>query len=352
MRRSIKKRLRTSEPTTSTSRTSPRIRFLLRHTPCFLEDSSANRPGAQARPRRRPERQQILLRRGLALGGGLLLLILIVLGVKGCLDARKNRALSDYARNVTQIVEETDTTSKSFFGKLAEPGSLSVTEFVNQVSADRSAMDSYASRVDGLSAPGDMSHAQNALELVYELRSSAMDEIAEKMSTALGDVGSEKATAASPGRCRSCSASDVLYASVVRPEINGVLAANGIEGDDVPKSVFLPDGTNGSKKRGQRRARLGQRLDRGDDAGHARPGPDRHQRQRHRTDGRIDHLGDQRRHAGSRSAGAEPGRIDRERDHRLGHGQRRQHAEGTISSIGAGETATALIPLTPAPKGK
>ena len=51
---------------------SPRIRFLLRHTPCFLEDSSASRPGRRTRPRRRPERQQIMLRRGLALGGGLL----------------------------------------------------------------------------------------------------------------------------------------------------------------------------------------------------------------------------------------------------------------------------------------
>jgi hypothetical protein len=38
------------------------------------------------------------------------------------------------------------------------------------------------------------------------------------------------------------SASDVLYASVARPEIDGVLADNGIEGDDVPKSVFVPDG--------------------------------------------------------------------------------------------------------------
>ncbi len=38
-------------------------------------------------------------------------------------------------------------------------------------------------------------------------------------------------------------ASDVLYATVVRPEINDVLADNGIEGDDVPESVFLPDGT-------------------------------------------------------------------------------------------------------------
>ena len=59
----------------------------------------------------------------LALGGGLLLLILIVLGVKGCLNARKHRALSDYARNVTQIVEETEQTSKAFFDKLDDPAS-------------------------------------------------------------------------------------------------------------------------------------------------------------------------------------------------------------------------------------
>jgi hypothetical protein len=38
-------------------------------------------------------------------------------------------------------------------------------------------------------------------------------------------------------------ASDVLYASVARPEINNVLADNGIEGDDVPPSVFVPDET-------------------------------------------------------------------------------------------------------------
>jgi len=225
------------------SAASPRIRFLLRHTPCFLEDSAPSRPGRRPRPRRRPERQQILLRRGLALGGGLLLLILIVLGVKGCLDARKNRELSDYARNVTQIVEETDTTSKSFFEKLDEPGGLSVTEFINQVSADRSAMDNYAGRVDGLSAPGDMSHAQNALELTYELRASAMNEIAEKMSTALGDVGAQQATKNIAMQMRKLLGSDSLYAAVVRPEINGVLAANGIEGSDVPKSIFLADET-------------------------------------------------------------------------------------------------------------
>ena len=70
-----------------------------------------------------------MIRRGIALVGGLLILILLVLGVKGCLNARKERALKDYARDVSQIVDETSQTSKAFFNRLEDPGDLSVTEF-------------------------------------------------------------------------------------------------------------------------------------------------------------------------------------------------------------------------------
>ena len=179
-----------------------------------------------------------MLRRGLALGGGL---ILLVLGVKGCLDARANRALEDYARNVTQIVEETQQRSKSFFGNLEDPSKLSVTDFVDQVNADRSAIDTLASRVDDLDAPGDMSDAQGNLELAYQLRANAMDEIADKMPTALGDAGAEKAMAAIAKQMQKLLAADVVYEQVVRPEVDGVLASNGISDSDLPKSPFLPD---------------------------------------------------------------------------------------------------------------
>jgi hypothetical protein len=184
-----------------------------------------------------------MMRRGLALAGALVVLILIVLGVRGCLNARKERALSDYARNVSQILEETEQTSKSFFGKLSEPGSLTVTDFIDQVDADNSAMGNYKSRVEGLGTPGDMAAAQQALELVYVLRGSAMSEIATKMKTALGDVGSERATEAIAREMGRLFAADELYAAVVRPQIDAVLAENGIEGKDVPKSAFVPEGT-------------------------------------------------------------------------------------------------------------
>ncbi|MGN6815582.1 MAG: CARDB domain-containing protein [Solirubrobacterales bacterium] len=182
-----------------------------------------------------------MLRRALALGGGLLLLILIVLGIKGCLDARAESELSDYADKVGEIAEETEQTSKDFFGNLESPGNLSVTEFTAKVSADASAMDNYASRVDSLGAPGDMKDAQNNLKLVYELRASAMTQIAEKMSTALGQAGAQKAMAGIARQMQKLLASDVVYEQVVRGEINAVLASNGISGHDVPESSFLLD---------------------------------------------------------------------------------------------------------------
>jgi hypothetical protein len=318
-----------------------------------LEDSPANRPGRRPRPPRRPERQQILIRRGLALGGGLLVLILLVLGVKGCLDARKDRALSDYARDVTQIVEETDQTSKALFDKLDDPGSLSVTDFIGQVDADRSAMDNYASRVDDLDAPGDMGDAQDTLELVYVLRSSAMNEIADQISTALGDVGSERAMAIIAKQMQMLTASDVLYAATVRPEINAVLADNGIGGSDVPKSVFVPDGTRWLDEE-EVSAALGSVSGA---TGAATPGV--HGLGLLGTDVNGTELSAESTTA---VAGEDTPEVEVEVQNQ---GESTENGidvsvtvsdgttlSGTIDSLGAGETGSVSIPLTPAPKGE
>lgn len=318
-----------------------------------MEDSPANRPGRRPRPSRRPERQQILIRRGLALGGGLLVLILLVLGVKGCLDARKNRALSDYASDVTQIVDETDQTSKALFDKLEDPGSLSVTEFVAEVNADRSAMDNYASRVDGLDAPGDMGSAQGTLELVYLLRGSAMNEIADQISTALGDVGSEKATAIIARQMQTLAASDVLYAAVVRPEINAVLVDNGIEGSDVPKSVFVPDGTHWLDEE-EVSASLGSVSGA---TGAATPGV-------HGLGLLGTSVNETELSGESTAAVASEGTPEVEVEVQ-NQGESTENGidvsvtvsdgttlSGTIDSLGAGETGSVSIPLTPAPKGE
>jgi hypothetical protein len=61
------------------------------------------------------------------------------------------------------------------------------------------------------------------------------------MSLALADAGSAKAIAVIANQMQKLLASDVLYETIARPEIDGVLADNGVSGEDVPKSTVLPD---------------------------------------------------------------------------------------------------------------
>ena len=213
-------------------------------------------------------------------------------------------------------------------------------------------MDNYESRVDGLDAPGDMGHAQEALELTYDLRGSAMTEIADTDQHRAGrrrrresDGGDRPADAEAAGR-------DVVYATVVRPEINRVLADNGIEGDDVPESVFLPDETKWlDESHGLLGARLGQRRRRRN-LRRARPRPARHQPQRDRTGRRRDH---RRRRAKKRRKSKSKSRTRANRPRTASPSRSPSNGSAsvdqTISSIGAGETQSVAIPLVPAPTG-
>ncbi len=182
-----------------------------------------------------------MARRAAALGVGLVVLILIVLGAKGCLDARKNRSLEDYAGNVTQIVNETNSLGKAFFGRLEDPQDLGVPDFVSEIESDRSAMDGFLSRVEKLDTPGDMKSAQSSLLLVYQLRAGAMTRIAERMPTALGNEGKEGAIKTIAGQMEVLSAADVLYNQVTRHQIDNTIANNGADAPRVPKSTFVPD---------------------------------------------------------------------------------------------------------------
>lgn len=214
----------------------------------FLDEDS---PGSTAtrepsiprrqRPARRPPRQLFLIRRAIAVGVGLLILVLLVLGVRGCLNARKERALEDYARNVISIVGESDQLSNTFFARLEDPGPLSVIEYEAEIKSDRSAAETLLTRAESLDVPGDMDQAHDALELTLEMRAGALTEISDRVDDALGEENQEEAVDDITNEMETLLASDVIYRSMAKPEIEAVLAREQIEGAQVPPSVFLPD---------------------------------------------------------------------------------------------------------------
>src|SRR6476661_1933394 len=75
------------------------------------------------RPRRRAggaqrRRQQFLVRRLIGVGVGLAFLILIVIAFRGCLEARSDRGLRNYATDTGTIMQESEQRGKDFFDQL------------------------------------------------------------------------------------------------------------------------------------------------------------------------------------------------------------------------------------------
>jgi hypothetical protein len=189
---------------------------------------------------RRPDRQrQVMTRRVIAFGVAIMILILLVLAVRGCLNARKERGFENYARDLNAIVAQSDQLSQDFFGKLSDPGNLSALSFEAEIKSYRGSAEALASRVEDLDTPDELKGAQVELELAFELRRDALIGISDQISTALGNQGRNQAVNSIAGYMNYFLASDVLYERA-RSQINAELDDQGIA-EQIPESVFLPE---------------------------------------------------------------------------------------------------------------
>jgi CARDB protein len=187
-----------------------------------------------------PDRErQVRLRRLIAVVVGVLLVVLIVLGVRSCLEARQERQFENYVRDLNSLTSESQQLSEGFFARLDDPENLSELNFEAEVKADRGAAEGLVSRAQNLDAPGELSAAQADVVLAFELRRDGLAAISDQIGTALGDEGSEEATAAIAEDMQYFVAGDVLYRRA-QAQINAVLAEQEIRGE-APASVFLPE---------------------------------------------------------------------------------------------------------------
>ena len=211
------------------------------------EETRASSGAAMRKPRapvNPAERRQMMTRRAIAAGIALVVFILIVLGIRGCIDARSDRALEDYASNVTQITDETNTLGNTTFETFEDPADLSITDFTEKIETDRNQMDAFLTRVERLDVPGDMESAQRTLLTAYQLRTDAMGVMASKMPTALGDEGSDDAIQAIANSVEVLNAADVIFNRVTRHRIDGQIEASGASSPKLPRAQFVPGGTD------------------------------------------------------------------------------------------------------------
>jgi len=186
-----------------------------------------------------PDRQQqVLVRRLMALGVGVVVLILLVFGVRGCLNARKERAFENYTRDLGALTSESKQLSTQFFSRLQNPKNLSALQIRTEIQGDRGAADGLVARAQRLDPPGELSNAQKQVLLTFELRRDGLAGVGEHIGTALGKEGQTEAIRAITLDMQDFLASDVLYRNA-RTEINQVLADQGVNAQ-APSSEFLP----------------------------------------------------------------------------------------------------------------
>jgi hypothetical protein len=182
-----------------------------------------------------------MVRRRVAAGIAVLVLIVIVLVVNGCLKSERTQALKDYNRNVSLIATESDEqVSRPLFGALTNASSKSALNVEVQVDQLRIQAQSLANRAKSLSVPGDMAGAQRYLLLVLDLRVEGITKVAALLPTALGGQGKQASTLIA-GDMEIFLASDVIYSQRVAPLIQQTLTADGIQGLTTAPSRFLPN---------------------------------------------------------------------------------------------------------------
>jgi hypothetical protein len=184
------------------------------------------------------------VRRGIALAVALVVLILVVVGINGCLNSQKHTALRNYSRNVTSIVQQADSQiSVPLFKTLVDAKGKSEIDVEAAINQARLDAQQEAQQAGSLSVPGDMSAAQRDLLLALNLRAGALAKLSDLVRTVLAGSG-DTATAERQiaGQMEVLLASDVLYSQRVAPLISQALANNGIT--DTPPATatrFLPN---------------------------------------------------------------------------------------------------------------
>jgi hypothetical protein len=199
---------------------------------------SASRGAGATRP---PDRQTLLVRQAVALGVGVLMLILVVVGVNGCMNSRKANALKDYNRAVTAVVKSSDDDVMKPFFQLMNNGAREGQDLQVQVNQLRQAADDDAARARGFSVPGDMRDAQNDLLMVLNFRRQGLARIADAIPAAQGrGVPAEQAVSTIAANMQLFLSSDVVYSQRVAPYVKEALDHAGITGQTIATSRSLP----------------------------------------------------------------------------------------------------------------
>ena len=183
-----------------------------------------------------------MVRRAAAVGIGLVIVLLLVFGIKGCLNGAKEQALKDYNRDVSSVIQDANANADEFFTVLAGgPSDSASTDIQADVNLRRTRAQGLTQRAEQLDVPGDMHAAQRNLLLSLTLLQEAMGKVAVKLPAALStdSATAVPAVRSIAGEMQAFDAANVVYNRRTAALIKEVLDDNSITGQVIQSSSFL-----------------------------------------------------------------------------------------------------------------
>ena len=183
------------------------------------------------------------MRRGIAAGAAILVLILLILGVKGCLNARKQSAIKNYVQDVSGLTQESNQQGKQLFSLLSGPGGRDQAVNVqNNLNGFRVQSDQLVDHAHDLHPPDELKAAQRYLVEVLTFRRDGLAGIANALPTALSDRERRQGTDRVTAQMQALLTSDVLYTQRFLRNLVGVLRDESLSDEvRIPRSQFVPD---------------------------------------------------------------------------------------------------------------
>jgi hypothetical protein len=210
----------------------------------FLDEEEQLAPPEEPERPRRLEgtdrrRQQYLLRRLIAVGVGVLFLVMMIFGLRSCLEARSDRGLQDYTQSIGTTMQEYQQRGEEFFDALEDPG-LTEQSLEEKIRSIRAASASLLERAENVDTPDQMRDAQSALTLSLKLRRDALEQIAANIGAATADEETADAVETITTQMGALYSSDILWSQLAVPEIDEVLRTEDVEASQLPEGNFMP----------------------------------------------------------------------------------------------------------------
>ena len=183
-----------------------------------------------------------MVRRSIALVAGVIVLILLVLGVRSCLNTRSENAIKNYSNDSAELLRASKLEGDQLFKLLqGEGGTDQATAIINQLNAYRVDSSELVDRANRLDVPGDLKGAQSELKEVLELRRDGFADITDALQVALGDQQRREGSDDVAKQMQVFLASDIIDTQRFRPALFDVLRDKDLSAPDLPQKGFVPD---------------------------------------------------------------------------------------------------------------